>query len=215
MEFGTGSIPARSWIGRTFDQKRNEVQSDMARLLGHIVDGKVSVDKALNVLGAKYSAAVKTPSRKASRSRHRMHRYTRAQAGQDCARLGWRSADAYRYRTAYWVRDMGSIRGSKMSYADSITSLANATLTVTRRRQAAPVDGRDQAPTTSTFTIVASAQPTSGRDLQRLPDGKISADLWTVYTKTRLYLGATDAGTEGATFPTSSRSATNSTRLST
>lgn len=31
----------------------------MARLLGHIVDGKVSVDKALNVLGAKYSAAVK------------------------------------------------------------------------------------------------------------------------------------------------------------
>lgn len=59
MEFGTGSIPARSWIGRTFDQKRDEVQADMARLLGHIVDGKVSVDKALNVLGAKYSAAVK------------------------------------------------------------------------------------------------------------------------------------------------------------
>jgi hypothetical protein len=59
MEFGTATIPARSWIGRTFDQKRNEVQSDMARLLGHIVDGKVSVDKALNVLGAKYSAAVK------------------------------------------------------------------------------------------------------------------------------------------------------------
>lgn len=88
-----------------------------------------------------------------------------------------------------------------MSYADSITSLANATLTVTRRQQAAPVDGRDQAPTTSTFTIVASAQPTSGRDLQRLPDGKISADLWTVYTKTRLYLGATDAGTEGGYLP--------------
>ena len=59
MEFGTSRIPARSWIGRTFDQKRNEVQADMQRLLGHIVDGKISVDKALNVLGAKYSAEVK------------------------------------------------------------------------------------------------------------------------------------------------------------
>lgn len=59
MEFGTSRIPARSWIGRTFDQKRNEVQADMQRLLGHIVDGKLSVDKALNVLGAKYSAEVK------------------------------------------------------------------------------------------------------------------------------------------------------------
>ena len=59
MEFGTSRIPARSWIGRTFDHKRNEVQADMQRLLGHIVDGKISVDKALNVLGAKYSAEVK------------------------------------------------------------------------------------------------------------------------------------------------------------
>jgi len=31
----------------------------MQRLLGHIVDGKITVDKALNVLGAKYSAEVK------------------------------------------------------------------------------------------------------------------------------------------------------------
>jgi len=59
MEFGTQNAPARSWIGRTFDQKRGEVQADMQRLLGHLVDGKITVDKALNVLGAKYSAAVK------------------------------------------------------------------------------------------------------------------------------------------------------------
>jgi len=59
MEFGTATIPARSWIGRTFDKKRSEVQADMQRLLGHLVDGKITVDKALNVLGAKYSAAVK------------------------------------------------------------------------------------------------------------------------------------------------------------
>ena len=59
MEFGTATIPARSWIGRTFDQKRAEVQADMQRLLGHLVDGKITIDKALNVLGAKYSAELK------------------------------------------------------------------------------------------------------------------------------------------------------------
>lgn len=59
MEFGTQRAPGRSWIGRTFDQKRAEVQADMQRLLGHIVDGKITIDKALNVLGAKYSAEVK------------------------------------------------------------------------------------------------------------------------------------------------------------
>ena len=59
MEFGTRNAPARSWIGRTFDQKRAEVQVDMQRLLGHLVDGKITIDKALNVLGAKYSAEVK------------------------------------------------------------------------------------------------------------------------------------------------------------
>ena len=59
MEFGTATSPARSWIGLTFDRSRSEVQADMRTLLGHIVDGKITVDKALNVLGAKYSAAVK------------------------------------------------------------------------------------------------------------------------------------------------------------
>lgn len=59
MEFGTRTAPARSWIGRTFDKKRGEVQADMQRLLAHVIDGKITVDKALNVLGAKYSAEVK------------------------------------------------------------------------------------------------------------------------------------------------------------
>lgn len=88
-----------------------------------------------------------------------------------------------------------------MSYADSITSLANATLTVIRRQEVAPINGRAQAPTTATLSIRASAQPTSGRDLQRLGDGRISADLWTVYTTTRLYIGSTEAGTEGGYLP--------------
>lgn len=60
MEFGTDTIPARSWVGLTFDRARAEVQADMQRLLGHLVDGKITVDKALNVLGAKYSAEVKS-----------------------------------------------------------------------------------------------------------------------------------------------------------
>lgn len=59
MEFGTSHVPARSWLGLTFDRARAEVQADMRQLLGRVVDGKITVDKALNVLGAKYSAAVK------------------------------------------------------------------------------------------------------------------------------------------------------------
>jgi hypothetical protein len=59
MEFGTSHVPARSWVGLTFDRARAEVQADMRQLLGRVVDGKITVDKALNVLGAKYSAAVK------------------------------------------------------------------------------------------------------------------------------------------------------------
>ena len=60
MEFGTDTIPARSWVGLTFDRARAEVQSDMQRLLWSVVEGKITVDKALNVLGAKYSAEVKS-----------------------------------------------------------------------------------------------------------------------------------------------------------
>ena len=59
MEVGTATIPARSWVGLTFDRARAEVQSDMQRLLWSVVEGKITVDKALNVLGAKYSAEVK------------------------------------------------------------------------------------------------------------------------------------------------------------
>ena len=88
-----------------------------------------------------------------------------------------------------------------MSYSDSITNLANATLTVTRRQEAAPINGRAQPATTSTLSILASAQPTSGRDLLRLGDGRITGDRWTVYTKTRIYIGSTEAGTEGGYLP--------------
>lgn len=88
-----------------------------------------------------------------------------------------------------------------MSYTDSITNLANATLTVTRRQEVAPINGRAQAPTTTTLSIRASAQPTTGIDLQRASDGRTTGDLWTVYTTTRLYIGSTEAGTEGGYLP--------------
>lgn len=88
-----------------------------------------------------------------------------------------------------------------MSYTDSITNLANATLTVTRRQETAPINGRAQAPTTTTLSIRASAQPTTGIDLQRASDGRTTGDLWTVYTTTRLYIGSTEAGTEGGYLP--------------
>ena len=81
-----------------------------------------------------------------------------------------------------------------MSYADSITSLANQTVTVTRRQVSSRIKGRAQPPVVATFAITASVQATSGRDLKRLPDGRITGDVWTVYTRQQLYLGCTESG---------------------
>ena len=90
----------------------------------------LSVDKALNVLGAKYSAAVKNTVTQ-RRADPATNAPVRSRASWQRLRgLGKRSADADSIPDGLWVRDVGCIGGA-MSYADSITSLANATLTVT------------------------------------------------------------------------------------
>lgn len=88
-----------------------------------------------------------------------------------------------------------------MSYADSITSLANQSVTVTRRQVSSRIKGRAQPPVVTTFAITASVQATSGRDLKRLPDGRITGDVWTVYTRQQLFIGCTEAGSEAGYQP--------------
>lgn len=83
-----------------------------------------------------------------------------------------------------------------MSYAAAVTSLANATLEVTRRAEpvAVRVAGRVQPPVTSTFSIRASLQTPTGKDLERLPEGRWTSDMRVVYTLTALILGGPGTG---------------------
>lgn len=60
-EFGSedGHVPERSFLRATFDRMREELASDAAKLLVKALDRKLSVEMALNVLGAKLAAEVK------------------------------------------------------------------------------------------------------------------------------------------------------------
>lgn len=64
-----------------------------------------------------------------------------------------------------------------------------ASYTVTRRVRAKMVNGRAVPGATSMFTIVASVQPSSGRELLLLPELRRTQEARTVYTTTRLYTG--------------------------
>lgn len=70
--------------------------------------------------------------------------------------------------------------------SDAIALLSSGTYTVTRPGASALLNGRKIAATSSTFSIVASAQPTPGRVLQNLPEGFRDRGGYTLYTKTEL-----------------------------
>lgn len=61
LEYGTkdGHIPARPFLRHTFDAHREEMEKIGEKLIGQAVDGKITVDKALGIMGAKLSAEVK------------------------------------------------------------------------------------------------------------------------------------------------------------
>ena len=60
-EFGTkdGRIPERSFLRSTFDDKREEMVRAGEKLMGAVLDGKMDVDRALGLLGAKLASDVK------------------------------------------------------------------------------------------------------------------------------------------------------------
>lgn len=61
MEFGTEDkvIPARPHVRPTFDAKRDELARDARTLIGQILDGKMTVKRALGILGAKLASEIK------------------------------------------------------------------------------------------------------------------------------------------------------------
>jgi hypothetical protein len=75
---------------------------------------------------------------------------------------------------------------SDVTLADAITALATGTYVVTRPGPGAWATGLFVEDAPSTFSIVASVQPTSGKDLARLPEGERSAARITLFTVTEL-----------------------------
>jgi hypothetical protein len=72
-----------------------------------------------------------------------------------------------------------------LSFATGATGL----YTVTRRQSGAIVRGIAQATTDATFTITASVQPASGKDMLRLPEGRRANETRVLFTTTQLYTG--------------------------
>ncbi len=68
-----------------------------------------------------------------------------------------------------------------MSLNGAISSLGAITLQVTRTAQGTRDHGRYTDGPTSTFTISAGVEPTDGRTLQDLPEGRRGDEILTVY----------------------------------
>lgn len=61
QEFGTkdGKIPARSFVGSTFDKGFAAYYALLRTLVGGIYDGKMTIEKALNIMGLKMATDIK------------------------------------------------------------------------------------------------------------------------------------------------------------
>lgn len=71
--------------------------------------------------------------------------------------------------------------------SDVIALLATGTYTVTRRTDNGyDANGVVSAPTTSTLSALGCAQPLTGRELQRLPEGMRTRELLAFWTETEL-----------------------------
>lgn len=80
--------------------------------------------------------------------------------------------------------------------SDVIELLQSGTYVVTRPGTTTMLNGRRVAPSSTTFDITASAQPASGRSIQRLPEGLRSTEAMDVYTTTELRQARPEAGVE-------------------
>jgi hypothetical protein len=75
----------------------------------------------------------------------------------------------------------------------AISMLGASTYTVTRFAQSSWTDGEHVRGAPSTFDIVASIQPLTGRELQDLPEGQRNVGNLNCYTETLLLTGEDQA----------------------
>ena len=80
--------------------------------------------------------------------------------------------------------------------ADVIALLASGTYTVTRPGPTGLASGRRVAGVTTSFSIVASVQPASGRQMDRLPEGLREREGMTLWTTTDLRTAQVASGIE-------------------
>jgi hypothetical protein len=80
--------------------------------------------------------------------------------------------------------------------ADVVEALASGCYVVTRSAATPRVNGRRMAPVTVSFEIIASVQPASGREMDRLPEGLRSRETMNVFTRTELRSAHPSPGTE-------------------
>jgi hypothetical protein len=73
-----------------------------------------------------------------------------------------------------------------MSLTGVIAGFASGTYTVTRTAAGTLTTGRYTAGATSSFSIVATIQPMTGRNLKILPEGQHAEETMVVYTTTEL-----------------------------
>lgn len=81
--------------------------------------------------------------------------------------------------------------------SDVIELLASGCYRVSRPGTTSILNGRRIGPTFTTFDITASAQPASGRSIERLPEGLRSNEAMDVFTETELRQARPEAGVEG------------------
>lgn len=58
-EFGTENIPERSFMRSTFDENLSGIKQDMDRRYSQVVEGKLTVDKALGLIGLRHQDQIK------------------------------------------------------------------------------------------------------------------------------------------------------------
>jgi hypothetical protein len=58
-EFGTSTIPARPFIGSTFDLNRERYVKTLAKALGKVYENKLTVDRALGLVGTQMATDTK------------------------------------------------------------------------------------------------------------------------------------------------------------
>lgn len=67
-----------------------------------------------------------------------------------------------------------------------VAAFATGTYTVTRPAATTYTLGRVNTPSTSSFSFTGSIQPTTGKDLKRLPEGMQTLEVITIFTPVEL-----------------------------